>query len=300
MVEIAVSPNLFSVGNFSLAWHGLFSFVAVATAVFLVGRWAPTRGVQKDDVYSIAIWAIIGGIIGARLVFVIDFWGELFKDAPLEIFAVWNGGIGVWGGILGGFLGGTVYSLIAKHPVGIIADLTAPALLIVQSIGRLGDIVNGEHCSKAADFFLGFQWTATDTAALRCDSGHLNFGLDGEVLAGGTFVHPAVGYEIAWNMIALLIVWKLRGRLVPNGMLFALYLALYSVGRFAIGFARIEENVYAGGLQEAQYTALIVLAITLPLLAIKARFTKRVAVDVPAPVERGTRAERRRRRRHRA
>ena len=197
MIEIDIAPNLFS-GDFlqslTISWHGFFSFVAVATAVILVGRWAPLRGIEPDAVYSIAIWAIIGGVVGARVVHVIDNWPELYQDNPIQVFYVWNGGIGIWGGILGGFIGGAAYAKIAKYPIGVIADMTAPALLFVQSIGRLGDIVNGEHCSKATDFILGFQWINPSTAARVCSDGFENA------------VQPAIVYEMLWNMMALLII----------------------------------------------------------------------------------------------
>jgi phosphatidylglycerol:prolipoprotein diacylglycerol transferase len=320
MIEIDIGPNLVSLGTFVISWHGFFSFVAVATAIYLVGRWALMRGIDPDDIYSIAVWAIIGGIIGARIVHVVDNW-SFYQSNQGQIIAIWSGGIGIWGAILGGLFAG-VGSIVVMNrlranrrpalqravkradseearrkaeaelarnqhlPIGAIADLTAPALLIVQTIGRLGDIVNGEHCAKAADFFLGFIWTNPVSPASGCDNGV------------GVSVHPVIAYEMVWNMIALAIVWRLRGRLRPDGMLFALYLALYSVGRFAITFAR-EDNVWALGLQEAQYIALVVLAITIPLLVVKGTFASAAeALDAPSAAvqPRGTRAERRRRR----
>ena len=283
MVEIEIGPYLVSYGSFVLSWHGFFSFIAVASAVYLVGRWAPMRGVSPDDVYSIAVWAIIGGVVGARLVHVVDNWGGFYQHNPTQIIAVWNGGIGLWGGILGGFVGGAAYAAWARHPIGVIADMTAPALLLVQTIGRLGDIVNGEHCAKATDLILGFSWTNPASAAAHCANGV------------GVPVQPVIAYEIVWNMLALLIVWRLRGRLKPDGMLFALYLALYAVGRFAITFAR-EDRIWGAALQEAHLIALIVLAVTIPLLAWKARFAPGEPEWQAEPVQpRGTRAQRRRR-----
>ena len=285
MVEIEIGPNLVTLGTFILSWHGFFTLIAVGSAVFLVMRWAPMKGIDPDDILSIAIWAIIGGILGARVVHVVDNW-SFYQHNLGQIVAIWNGGIGIWGGILGGFAAGAAYSLLNKHPVGIIADLTAPALLLVQTIGRLGDIVNGEHCAKATDFVLGFIWTNTASDASNCGNGV------------GVSVHPVIAYEMLWNLAALLLIWKLRGRLMPDGMLFTLYLALYSTGRFLITFAR-EDRVWALGMQEAQYIALLTLAVTIPLLAVKARFTSRDEVfDEPAPTfQRGTRAQRRRRQR---
>ena len=283
MIDIVIGPNLVSLGTFLLSWHGFFSFVAVASAVFLVGRWAPMKGIDPDDIYSIAIWGIIGGILGARFVHVIDNWG-FYSGNPGQIIAIWSGGIGLWGGLLGGFFGAAAYARIFKHPVGVIADLTAPALLFVQTIGRLGDFVNGEHCAKAWDNALAFVWTNPASDARVCANG-----ID-------VSVHPVIANEIIFNMFALVIIWKLRDRLKPDGMLFALYFALYSVGRFGVTFLR-QDKIWAIGLQEAQFIALIVLAITVPLLLAKARSvpTDQIVTEPPAPRQRGTRAERRRR-----
>ena len=165
-----------------------------------------------------------------------------------------------------------------------VADLTAPALLFVQSIGRVGDIINGEHCARATEQFFGFQWVNHETAARICANGFTNA------------AHPVIVLEMAWNMVALAVIWQLRGRLKPAGMLFALYIALYSIGRFGVSFLR-EDRIWALGMQEAHYIALLMLAITIPLLAIKARLTERVEEE-PAVFDRGTRADRRRRQRN--
>ena len=326
MIEIDVSPFLFStdlVFAVTLSWHGLFSFVAVATAVYLIARWAPLKQVDPDVILSVAVWVIIGGVVGARLVHVIDHWTDLYSQRPLQVLYIWTGGIAIWGGVIGGFAGGAGYSLIAdywdrrkssqparadsgadgepeeaegevleerqsKFPVGIIADLTAPALVFVQAIGRLGDIVNGEHCAKATELFFGFRWIHPDSAARppNCVDGFSNA------------VQPAIAYEMIWHMAVLVILWKLRGRLKPDGMLFALYVGLYSVGRFGVTFFR-EDPIMALGMQQAQFIALLALAITVPLLAVKARFADKVE-EAPLVMERGTRAVRRRQSRRKA
>ena len=273
-----------------LSWHGFFSFIAVATAVYLVGRWAPMKAIDPDDIYTIAIWAILGGIIGARIVHVVDNWG-FYQYNLLQIFFIWSGGIGIWGAILGGFIGGAAYALVQKHPVGVIADLTAPSLLLVQSIGRIGDIVNGEHCARVAtEFILAFNWIRPESDARVCANGV------------GVPVQPVIAYEMLCNLGALFIIWKLRDRIKPDGMLFALYLALYAVGRFFVTFLR-QDKIWTLGLQEAHFIAILVLAITIPLLVIKARPTtqEQIAADGEEIAERRSRrlsrAERRRRER---
>ena len=134
MIEIDVGPNLVTFGTFILSWHGFFSFIAVASAVFLVGRWAPARGIDPDDIYSVAIWAIIGGVIGARIVHVIDQW-SFYQGNLIQIAYIWSGGIALWGGLLGGFLGGAAYTCWRNDPLCVRADLAGPPLLHVPSQG---------------------------------------------------------------------------------------------------------------------------------------------------------------------
>ena len=266
MIEIEAAPYLLKFGTFVLSWHGVFSFIGVAGAVFLVGRWARFYEIDSDDIYSIAVWAIISGVIGARLVHVVDNL-DYYIENPGLIWAVWSGGIGVWGGILGGFVGGITYALVVKQPAWVIADITAPALLLAQTIGRLGDIVNGEHCANATDLFYGFIWSHQSSPAVYCANGI------------GASVQPVIAMEIIWNICSLFILWKMKERIIPSGMLFALYLSLYSVGRFMISFLR-EDRVWfeALGLQEAHFIALLVIVITIPILAFKARLGTRAEV----------------------
>ncbi|MBI4298871.1 MAG: prolipoprotein diacylglyceryl transferase, partial [Chloroflexi bacterium] len=191
-----------------------------------------------------------------RFVHVIDNW-SYYSNNPGQILAIWSGGIGLFGAILGGFLGGAAYAVLSKYPVGKLADATAPALLIAQTIGRIGDVINGEHITRLTSMPGRLVYTHPQSPA---------FGLTGQ--------YPVIELEMLWNMIALVIVWQLRGRLRPHGMLFALYLALYSIGRFSISFLR-DDRVWIWGLQEAHFISLAILAITVPLLAWKARLVPR-------------------------
>ncbi len=283
MIEIAANPFLFQFGSFALSWHGLFSFIGVGAAVFLVGRWATFRDIDPDDIYSIAVWAILGGIIGARLVHVFDNL-DIYTENPVQIFEVWKGGIGLWGGLLGGFFGGAIYCKIMNYPIGIIADLTAPAMIFAQSIGRLGDIVNGEHCANETTQVLGYVWTNPSSAVNYCLNGV------------GISVQPVIFYEILGNLFILLIIWNLRNRLKPAGMLFALYLTLYSILRFFIQFFR-EDNIWIYSMQEAHFVAISVLIVTIPVLVIWARLGNPEVLkkEFSDSVPKVSRAERRRR-----
>ncbi|MBI2165109.1 MAG: prolipoprotein diacylglyceryl transferase [Chloroflexi bacterium] len=260
MIHIGMDPDLFSFGGFVFSWHGFLSFVAVSMAVYLVARWAPREKIHPDVVYSTAVWAIVGGIVGARLVHVIDQW-EFYGENPGQIVALWNGGIAIYGAILGGLAGGVAYAYIQKCPIGKLADLAAPAILLAQAFGRIGDIINGEHVGKLTTMPWGFVWSNLKSPTFQ------KYGL--------ASTHPAVVYEMLWDILAFFILWKyLRGRLKPDGMLFAAYLAIYSFGRFFISFFR-EDRLWLAGMSQAQIIALLVMAVTIPLLMYKARFVVR-------------------------
>ena len=284
-ISIGINPNLFSAGGFILSWHGVFTFIAVVTAVILVVRWARREGMDVDCVYSASMWAIIGGVIGARALHVIDFWDETYQYDIGRIFSVWSGGIAIFGAISGGFVGGSLYLLIRNsnwflalwRPFSLVfgqphkanlprishlADVTAPALLVAMAIGRIGDIINGEHFASATSLPWGVIYTHPDSPGL-----------------GRPPTHPAVAYELIFDLVLLAALWPLRDRLRPRGMFFALYGCTYSIGRFFLSFMREEFNVYFGGLNEAQIVALIVIAITVPILVWKAQ----VVQPSPAP-----------------
>ena len=262
MIRIPFDPNIISSGSFTLSWHGLLSFVAVAAAVFLVARWGKRDGLDQDIVYNTAVWAILGGIVGARIVHVADNW-HVYRQDLTQVFAIWNGGIGLWGAILGGALGGMAYARVAKYPVRQLLDLTAPAMLVAQSIGRIGDIINGEHWSKATSLPWGWYFTDPDSPARV---GAQRYYGDPEQP-----VHPTVVYEMIWNGLVFALLWRLRGRLKPEGSIWMVYLALYALGRFGIQFLRLDQPKLLG-LQEAHLIAILVMAVAVPFIALKTRF----------------------------
>jgi phosphatidylglycerol:prolipoprotein diacylglycerol transferase len=279
-IEIGMNPNIIDTGRVVLSWHGLMTFVAVVVAVYLVARWGSREGFVKDPIYSVAVWAIIGGVIGARALHVVDFWNEIYQHDWERIFRLWEGGIAIYGAILGGFVGGALFMMIrnsnwflalwgrylpflgpatpAEFPsMGRLADITAPALLVAMAIGRIGDIINGEHFAHATGLPWGVIYSHPASPGMVRPASH-----------------PAVAYELLFDLLLLGLLWPLRNRLRPHGMFFALYLGTYSVGRFFLSFLRDEFNTYFGGLNEAQIVALIVIVVTVPLLVYKAQLVQ--------------------------
>ena len=282
-ITIGMSPNIATLGPFLFSWHGLFTFIGVATVVLLVWRWGTREGMQADPILSVSVWAIIGGILGSRVVHVIDFWGSVYSHDPLTALYLWQGGIAVYGGMLGGFAGAALYIIIrnsrwflafwgrflrfagppnpAPMPgVGHIADVAAPAMLIGMAIGRIGDVINGEHWAKFTSLPWGVIYTHPESLGVNRPASH-----------------PAVAYELLFDLLVVAALWPLRHRLQPRGMVFTLAVTLYSVGRFFLSFLREEVNKYFLGLNEAQLVALVVVIVTIPLLVYKAQLVR------PAP-----------------
>ena len=279
-IVVGINPNIIDTGSFVLSWHGFFTFVAVALAVGLVARWGRREGIVADTVYSVAVWAVIGGIVGARAFHVIDRW-DYYGQNLGQVLAFWQPGLAIYGAIIGGFLGGATYIWVSHYfgrlkalSVGHLADIAAPALLIGQAVGRIGDVINGEHLAKTTDLPWGFIYSHYASRS------NAQYGLIAS--------HPAVAYEIIWDMVVLAVIWKLRGRLRPHGMLFALYGMLYALGRFFLQFLRLEKEWFAG-LQEAHIVSLIVLAITVVLFASRAHWVRQEEMPAPAARPRRTR-----------
>ena len=258
-ISIGINPIIFQYKSLIISWHGFFTMVGVLVSVLLVARWAKKENISSDIVYSVAIWGVLGGIIGARLVHVIDRW-DYYSQNFGQIFTLWEGGIAIYGGILGGFLAGGLYAVLCKYPVRKLMDLTAPAVLISMAIGRLGDIINGEHCAAATSSPVSISYVHASSNAANCANGL------------GVAVHPVILYEMCWYLAVFVIIWKLRNRLAPHGILFVLFLSLYALGRFFITFYR-DDRIWGLSLQEAHFISLIILFSSLTWMIYKIRWT---------------------------
>jgi len=253
MIEIGIDPIIFHLGPLAVGWHGLFTALAVVLAVLLTARLAKRVGISEDDVYATAIWAVPGGIVGARLFHVIDKI-DYYVANPLAIFALNEGGLSLYGALLGGTLVGVVYAWHRGLPIARLADYTAPGVLLAQIVGRIGCTINGDAYGSPTTLPWGLVYTHEGAFVPR------------DWILNGVASHPAPVYEILWDLLVLAVIWRLLGRMKPDGASFVLYLMLYSVGRFFISFVRMDPIV-AWGLQQAQIVSLLVLAIGALLLA---------------------------------
>jgi prolipoprotein diacylglyceryl transferase len=214
--------------------YGLAYVVAVIAAVAITGRrWEP-RGGDRALVQEVALWGFPAGLIGGRLYFLATSWNEVPKHwwGPI---AVWDGGLGIWGGVLAGTLAGLWVLRRRGADIPAFIDAAAPALLVAQSIGRVGNYFNQELFGRPTTLPWG----------LEIDPAHRPAGN----AAFATF-HPTFLYEILWNLsLAALIVWLDRRRAVRPGGLFALYVAGYSLGRVGEELLRVDPAHHVLGLR---------------------------------------------------
>ena len=243
MVTIDIDPVLVHLGPIAISWYGL----AIAAALFVGFRIAVSeargRGINTDLVADLVIWVIVGGLVGARLLHVIDRWSSYAED-PMRILMIQNGGLAIEGAILGGTLAGIIGARHLGLPVFRLSDAVAPAIVLGQAIGRLGCLVTGDALGPATDGSWGVRYINPGAMAPEL----------------GTAYQPTFLYEAAWDVLLFAVLWMLRRRLHGDGKLFAIYLALYAVGKFTLTFLR-NEVIWLYGLQEAQLVAVGVLLL---------------------------------------
>jgi phosphatidylglycerol:prolipoprotein diacylglycerol transferase len=253
-IEIPWDPNITEIGGLLLTWHGLFTALGILAGVWLALRLGRVIDYDPDDIYSIALVAVPAGIVGARLLFVIERW-DFYGTRPGDIISITEGGISIWGGILGGILGGALYAWWKGFPLLRGLDIGAAGLLLGQAIGRLGDVVNGEHISTATDLPWGVIYTDPDSPAFSHS-----------VVVGA--VHPATSYELLGDLAILGVMLVLFYGLFRHrpGRVFFVYLIGYATMRFFLTYLRVDSAETLGGLLRVpQLVSVAAGAVGLPL-----------------------------------
>jgi phosphatidylglycerol:prolipoprotein diacylglycerol transferase len=251
MLLIDWDPNLFTIGPFTAAWHGLLTGLSVLVGVLITVSLTKRKGFSEELVYGVALVAIPGGIIGARLFHVLDH-AEYYLANPGEAFIPSGGlaffGLSFYGAVVGGMVAGIAYARFKKIAVFPFLDAVAPAILVAHIIGRVGCLINGDAYGSATDLPWGIVYTNPGAfAPLNVAS------------------HPFPIYEIVLNLAILGILWRLWKRELPDGMIFLTYASIYAVGRFFLTFVRDDPVIFMG-LREAHLISIAWLIIAIPLM----------------------------------
>ncbi len=257
------SINGFHLGPLFVHAYGLAYVLAVIAAVTIaVRRWEATGG-QRDLVYEVALWGFPTGLIGGRIYFLVTSWNEVPPHwwGPL---AVWKGGLGIWGGIAAGTLAGLWVLRRRGANIPVFMDAAAPALLVAQAIGRVGNYFNQEL----------FGGPTTLPWGLEISPAHRPVGY----VQYATF-HPTFLYELVWNLLlASVLVWLGRRRAIRAPGLFALYVAGYSLARIGEELLRVDPAHYILGLRLNFYVASILCVAGIAWFIRIQRADKKVSV----------------------
>ena len=254
MITIDINPVAFTIGSIEVRWYGIFVALAIAVvALWIVREVKKGANISYDTVFTAALVGIPSGVVFARLLHVIDGW-DYYSQNLGQIIG--GGGLTAYGGVLGTALGIWVYSKFSKFQFGYFADVAAPGIILSLAVGRVGCTINGCCYGVETSLPWGVVYTHPSSFAPL-----------------GIAIHSTQVYEIIWNLMVFAVLLRLRGRLKPDSSLFLVYLSLYSVYRLGTDFLRVG-TPFLFGLHQAQVIAIIVLAIAIPLLALRTRWVR--------------------------
>jgi prolipoprotein diacylglyceryl transferase len=254
--------------------YALCIIVGILVACYTTERRMRRRGAPANVILDIAVWAVPFGIIGARVYHVITS-PELYFDKGqdwVKMFYIWEGGLGIWGAVIGGAIGAWLACRSLRIPLTFVADALAPGLPLAQGIGRLGNWFNNELYGRRTTLPWGLQVHQMSDQ----DQGKAVIGPDGQAVTLPGLYHPTFLYELIWDLgTALLVFLADRKFKFGKGRAFALYVMAYTAGRFWIEYLRIDEANHFLGLRLNDWTALILfLAALIYFVMVKGPFSR--------------------------
>lgn len=266
--------GVWHLGPIPVRAYAIAILVGIVVAAWIATRRYRARGGPDGALLDAVMWAVPFGIVGARIYHVLSSPDRYFgPDGNLALaLRIWEGGLGIWGAIPAGALGAWLSLRRAGLRFAPFADAMAPALLVAQAIGRLGNYFNQELFGAPTTLPWGLQ---IDQVHLRAQ------GLD---FPEGTLFHPTFLYELVWNLaMAALLVYLDRRLRLRHGRVFWLYVVLYTIGRGWIEMLRIDEAELVLGMRLNVWTSILVLVVSLAVFFVIGRRTRGVGESVWLP-----------------
>ena len=262
-----IDPTAFTIGSFNIQWYGIIIVLGLILALIYVLPRMKRFGLDADRAIDAIIGGVIGGIIGARTYYVLLRWDE-YKGDIKAIFNTRNGGLAIYGGLIGAILVGLIICKIRKVKVLPMLDIVSIGFLIGQGIGRWGNFVNQECFGSNTSSFLGItggriQQTIIDQTAI---GGEMNIN-GNAAMVWDKAVHPCFLYESVWCLLGFLVLSTWSKRRKYDGQIFLMYMAWYGAGRFVIEGLRTD-SLMAGSLKFSQMLSalLVVVSVILQLV----------------------------------
>lgn len=240
-LEFSVNRVCFYLFQKPIYWYAIIIMTGFIVGLLVVCKDSPKRGYDKEIISDIAFWGLIFGIVGARIYYCVFDW-ESFDNNILNVFKIWEGGLAIYGGIIGALISTAVYCRIKKLSFLKICDICAPGLIIGQAIGRWGNFVNAEVFGKETDSV--FRMT----------------------INSGNGVHPLFLYESLWNLLGFILILIFRDKKKADGQVFFSYVLWYATGRLMLEGMRQKQYILylidgKLGISQAVSAVCIILSI---------------------------------------
>lgn len=244
-----INPVAFTLFGIEVKWYGILIACGALLAIFFAERLAKSKGLYDDVVTDFSFFALIFGVLGARLYYVIFEW-DYYSLHKNEIFSIRNGGLAIYGGILAGIIVGFIFSKIKKVNFWDLADISAPGLALAQGIGRWGNFINGEAHGGPTSL----PWA---------------------ILVNGQRVHPTFLYESILDIgIFFFLYFYLSKHQKFKGQLFTTYMIIYGIGRFLIEGLRTD-SLYIGMFRVSQLVSLGMVLVGVVVTVINKRIVRK-------------------------
>ena len=239
-----MDPIALQIGPLSIRWYGVMAAIGLLAATLLLNSNRKFTGMTKDQCSNAVVVALVAGILGARIFYVVQFF-DLYRENPVDMIRIDQGGLVFYGGFILAFLALIVYSKIAKIDIIRLWDGFTPALAVAHAFGRIGCFLNGCCYGKPTEFFTGIPYPAGSEPARRY---------------GEAALHPVQLYEAGENLLCAVLYFYLV-RKAPRGVAVASYLVIYGLLRFINEFARGDHKLILDLVTPAQLIGIVLIVL---------------------------------------
>lgn len=253
-----ISSVAFNLGPLEIHWYAIFIIFGMILGTSIASLEAKREGLSTSNIFDFVLYALPLSILGARIYYVIFNFSE-YCDHPSEIFAVWHGGLAIYGGLITGIICLFIFCKKRKLPIFLFLDVGSPSVLLAQAIGRWGNFTNQEaYGLETTQHFLS-------------STLHLPTFIVKGMEIQGVYYQPTFLYESVWNFLGFFLILCLRHRknIYLEGEIFWQYVAWYSLGRFFIEGLRTDSLMIFGDFRISQILSIIFLFLAIIFVAIR-------------------------------
>ena len=245
-------PILVQLGPITIRYYGLMYVIAITLGLFILSREVKRKAVMceasgklvsTDDLLDLLLWMVPAAIIGARIYYVAFQWGY-YGSHPADIVKIWQGGLAIHGGVIGGTLAVFLFARRKQIRFWALTDSISLSLILGQAIGRIGNLMNGDAYGIPTTLPWGIHFPANSPAGMAYP---------------GQATHPSMIYEMILNLLIFSLLWRLRKRGYKDGFLTSMYFILYSIARSIVSFTR-GDSLWLGSIRAAHVISAILIA----------------------------------------